>query len=95
MCQSCRNTLRMTNSLVPPAPYNLTIARAEKRSHDSTGTLITPNKETTVHYHCQIQCVKAVEPAFIPATLHIPTYIYRRLIPIHWEYLNGTFGINV
>ena len=55
---------------------------------DSTGTLIIPNKETTVHYHCQVQCAKAAEPAFIPSPLRILTDIYSHLLPVHWEYLH-------
>ena len=42
--------------------------------------MFIPHKEITVHYHCQVQCVKAAKPAFIPSSLHIPTDIYSHLI---------------
>ena len=73
---------------------DLTIARAEIRPYcDSSGNLITPLKESAVHYHCHIWCIKAVEPLFVPSALRIPVDIYNQLTPIHWDYLRGTFGM--
>ena len=43
MCQGCRSTLRLVDGSVPPAPHDLTVARAEKQPYrDSSGNLITP-----------------------------------------------------
>ena len=55
MCQGCRHTLRLVDGTVPPPPNDLTIARAEIRPYrDSSGNLITPHKESAVHYHCHM-----------------------------------------
>ena len=68
---------------------DLTIARAEIRPYcDSSGNLITPHKESAVHYYCHIW---HIEPLFVPSALRIPVDIYNQLIPIHWDYLQGTF----
>ena len=94
MCQGCKNTLRLVDGSVPPAPHDLTVARAEKQPyHDSSGNLITPRKESTAHYHCHVSCIRAVEPLFIPSSSTIPADIYSCLISTHWEYIQGTFNI--
>ena len=55
MCQGCQHTLRLVYGTVPPPPNDLTIARAEIRPYcDSSGNLITPLKESAVHYHCHM-----------------------------------------
>ena len=73
MCQGCRHTLRLADSAMPPPPNDLTIARAEICPyHDSSGNLITPHKESAVHHHCHIWCIKAVDPLFVPSSLRIP-----------------------
>ena len=62
MCQGCRSTLRLVNGSVPLAPHDLTGARAEKQPyHDSSGNLITPQKESAAHYHCHVSCNRAIE----------------------------------
>ena len=67
-------------------PYDLAIARAERRQfRDTSGTLITPRKETAAHNHC-IDCVVAVEPNFVPLSLYVPTDIYSRLLPVDRQY---------
>ena len=75
---------------MPPPPNYLTIARAEIRPYgDSSENLITPHKESTVHYHCHIWCIKAVEPLFDPLSLGIPMDIN---LPSHTL---GVFARNI
>ena len=58
MCQGCRSTLRTADGMIPPPPYDLTIARAERHSfRDTAGNVITPGKETTSYYHCRIDLI--------------------------------------
>ena len=40
-------------------------------------------------HHCNIWCIKIVEPSFVPSTSQIPLDSYNRLIPIHWECLKA------
>ena len=95
ICQGCRASLR-TEGTIPAQPYDLTVARAEKRPYrDSTGNLITPQKCTTSHYHCRVECIQAVEPHFVPRSLRIPADIYSQLSPVHREYLSAVFGLSL
>ena len=58
ICQGCRNTLRLLDGSIPAPPFDLVIARAERRSfRDKSGTLITPRQEQTCHYHLRLDCV--------------------------------------
>ncbi len=95
ICQGCRGTLRTKDGEIPSPPYNIVIARAERRRFrdPSSGNLITPNKETVSHYHCTIQCVRAVDPFFVPLALRVPSEIYSQLNAIHRDYLSGVFGL--
>ena len=77
-------------------PYNLTVARKERCTfRDASGTLVTPQKEAAAHYHCHVVCLKAVDPAFVPQSLRVPVDILSQLLPIHREYLSGTFGLSI
>jgi len=95
MCQGCHSTLR-PGGVIPNPPYNLTVARAEKRPYrNSGGVLVMPARETTSHYHCSVQCIRSCDPNFVPGSLRIPTDIYSQLNPVHREYLRGAFGLGV
>ena len=93
--QSVRGSLRTTDGGVPPSPYNLVIARAERCTafRNTSGVLITPRRETICHYHCKLDCIRAAEPSFVPSSLSIPTDIRQPLDRIHVEYLQQAFGI--
>lgn len=95
-CQGCRSSLRVGNGQVPLPPHDLAIARAERRSfRNASGTLITPRKESNAHYHCRLECVKAVEPNFVSFSLRIPSDIHGQLKPVHREYLSKEFGLGL
>ena len=73
MCQGCRRPVKSMSGSIPSPPFDLVIARSERRSfHDKSGTLVTPLQEQTCHYHLSLQCVKAVEPHFVPFALKVP-----------------------
>ena len=95
VCQGCRSTLRLSDGSIPAPPFNLVMARAERRSfRDKFGTLITPQKEQPSHYHLRLDCVRAVEPGFVGLALCIPQDILPLLNNIHREYLRLVFGLN-
>ena len=72
VCQGCRGSLKTSDGAVPSPPFDLAVARAEQRPfRDSSGDLITPKRPTVYHYHCKLECIKAVEPHFILSLIHI------------------------
>ena len=80
MCQGCKTSLRNIDGSVPQPPYNLSIARYERRVYrDKNGILQSPQREQPVHYHFKLTCIHAVTPDFVPSSLTIPPDILPRL----------------
>ena len=96
ICQGCRSTVRLSDGNIPAPPFNLVVARAERRSfRDKFGTLVTPQKEQACHYHLRLCCIKAAEPTFVPLSLRVPQDIVPSLNMVHREYLRLVFGVHV
>ena len=85
----------MKDYSVPMPPFDLVVTCAERQ--DSRGILVTPRSEQAVHYHLNIQCVRAVEPTlnFVPQSLKIPPDILPKLTAIHREYLRLVYQVLV
>lgn len=95
VCRGCRGNLRTADGGIPPPPYDMIIARAERCTfRNSSGELITPRRETVCHYHCKVECLRAAEPGFVCSSLHIPQDIYRKLNPVHIQHLQQSFNIS-
>ena len=96
VCQGCRSSLRSLNGGVPQPPFDLAIARFERRPYrDKSGDLKTPAREQAAHYHLKVPCVQAASPLFVPRSLVIPQDIAALLTPIHKEYLRLMFGLTL
>ena len=96
MCQGCRSSLRSIDGGIPQPPFDLAIARFERRTYrDKNGELKTPTREQAVHYHLKVACVTAASPYFVPANLVIPADVLSSLSVTHKEYLRLMFGLAV
>ena len=94
VCQGCRGSLRLPNGSVPAPPFDIVVARMEKRSfRDSDGTLRTPMRPSAAHYHARLTCIRAVEPNFVASTLRVPADVSQFLTPQHHQHLNLEFGL--
>ena len=98
VCQGCRGSLRLTNGSVPSPPFDLVIARMEKRSYrDATGILKTPTRPSAAHYHLKITCVRGIEPNFIPTpeNFQIPNDTLPLLTFQHQQHFHVEFGLKL
>ena len=96
VCQGCRGSLKTTDGDVPSPPYDLAVARAEQRPfRDSSGNLITPKRPTVYHYHCKVECIKAVEPHFVPSSVRIPEDVCPKLCTAHIQHLTNQFHLTL
>ena len=81
VCQGCKGMLKRSDGSVPASPFDLCVARAERRSfRDSNGILITPQKEQPAHYHFNLNCIRAVAPTFVPSSLVVPPDVGPKLM---------------
>ena len=96
MCQGCRTSLRNSDGSIPLPPYDLAVARFEKRVYrDKNGTLCTPQREQAVHYHFKQACINVACPDFVPSSLVIPEDTARILNATHKEYLRLIFKLTI
>ena len=81
VCQGCKGMLKRSDGSVPASPFDLCVARAERRSfRDSNGILITQQKEQPAHYHFNLNCIQAVAPTFVPSSLVVPPDVGPKLM---------------
>ena len=96
VCQGCRGSLRSADGTVPSPPFDVVIARLEKRQfRDASGILKTSAKPSAAHYHFRLACIRACEPNFLPSTLTVPRDVACLLYPLHRQHLHLEFGVQV
>ena len=94
VCQGCRSSLRTVDGCVPKAPFDLAVARFERRSfRDKNGELHTPAREQAVHYHLKPSCIQVVAPNFVLSNVLIPADVRPLLTSVHKEYLRLMFSV--
>ena len=94
VCQGCKGSLRLADYSVPLPPFDLAISRAERRQfRDNKGNLVTPRSEQAAHYRLSINCVKAVEPAFITQSLLVPHDVRPKLSAVHLHVLRTVLKV--
>ena len=92
ICQSCQITF--DDSREPP--YDLVVSRKECQPYKAQGGQIkTPSAASNSHYHVNLHCIRAADPAFNPVALVIPDDVCTYLQDIHKGFLYGTLGIHV
>ena len=96
VCQGCRGSLKTSDGAVPSLPFDLAVACAEQGPFcDSSGDLITPKRPTVYHYHCKLECIKAVKPHFIPSSVRIPEDVHPKLCTAHIQHLLKNFQVSL
>ena len=93
VCQGCRGSLRRLDGSIPQAPFDLAIARFERRPYrDKSGELRTPTREQASHYHLQPSCIQSVSPQLV---LSVPSDVQPCLTSVHKEYLRLMFKLQL
>ena len=97
ICQGCRGSLRLPDGSIPPPPFDLVIARMERRTfYDATGAVRTPICPSAAHYHLKFACIRAVDPHFVSdVQLQITSDIMAKVTMKHRQHLAAEFGIDI
>ena len=98
ICQGCRGSLQAADGSIPSPPYDIVVARLEKRPfRDQSGVLKTPSRASAAHYHARLACVRAGDPNFLTSTsaLVIPAVVAMVLTAVHQELLLLEFGLQL
>ena len=94
VCQGCRGSLWLSNGSVLAPPFDIVVARMEKRSfRDTDGTLRTPMCPSLAHYHACLTCIRALQPNFVASTQRGLADVSQLLTPQHHQHLNLEFGL--
>ena len=94
MCQGCRESLRPSDGSIPKEPYNLVVARAERRPfRDTCGNLVTPTSFSNAHYHMDLNCIRKADVYFQPHMLHISLEMSEQLTEMHKELIKFRLGL--
>lgn len=71
---------------IPRAPHDLVIFSATKMQYWQNGVQ-KRGQLTNVYFHCMANCVRLMQPAFIPFLVYIPNALYSHLKQVHREHV--------
>lgn len=93
-CFGCEQLLKIKcvdQFVIPSAPHDLVIVSCMHRIYYQNGE--RRSRLSNVYFHCNIRCVKMVQPAFLPFLVVIPLEIRPRLLPVHYQLLQTELGL--
>jgi hypothetical protein len=82
----------MGNLISPAPPHDLVVISVMRRTFYKNGERTT-GKLGNVYFHCRNECIKLVQPAFLPFLVVIPSDIRARLLDVHKQYLRQELHI--
>mgnify|MGYP000255970578 CR=1 FL=1 len=89
-CYDCGKLLKIKGRdgqwHIPPAPNDLVIISAMRRSYWQNGEQ-KQGQLGNVYFHCHDECMRPMQPAFLPFLVVIPTCLRAHLSPTHRQHL--------
>lgn len=71
---------------IPPAPNDLVTITATRKSYLQNGEQKRGHLGN-VYFHCRVECVRAMQAAFLPFLVVIPSGLRPHLLPAHRQHL--------
>jgi len=97
-CYGCGQLLKMQRGdgqwQVPPAPNDLVIITAMRRPYWQNGVQ-KRGSPSNVYFLCRVECVRAMQAAFLPFLVVIPTVLRPHLLPVHSQRLAQELGLSI
>lgn len=89
-CYGCGQLLKMKGGdgqwHIPSAPNDLVIITATRRTYWQNGEQKRGHLGN-VYFHCRVECVRAMQAAFLPFLVVIPSVLRPHLMPAHRQHL--------
>ena len=89
-CYGCGQLLKMKGGdgqwHIPSAPNDLVIITATRRTYWQNGEQKRGHLGN-VYFHCRVECVRAMQAAFLPFLVVIPSVLRPHLTPAHHQHL--------
>lgn len=89
-CYGCGQLLKMKGGdgqwHIPSAPNDLVIITATRRTYWQNGEQKRGHLGN-VYFHCRVECVRAMQAAFLPFLVVIPSVLRTHLMPAHRQHL--------
>lgn len=94
VCQGkCERPMRDEQGRMYPPPFDLCLARKERRSYRSPlDGMKKLGKESDCHYHLKRSCVEKADPPYRGEKISIPPEVNVRMSQAHKEALRNEFG---
>lgn len=94
VCQGkCERPMRDEQGRMYPPPFDLCLARKERRSYRSPlDGMKKLGKESDCHYHLKRSCVEKADPPYKGEKINIPPEVNVRMNQAHKDALRNEFG---
>ena len=77
---------RDNNLQIPPPPHDMVIITATRRQYWQNGAQKRGHLGN-VYFHCKVNCIKLMQPAFVPCLVVIPSVLCPHLLPVHQQHI--------
>lgn len=94
-CYGCKGVLKLRRGedfFTPDPPEDLVIISSTRRTYWQNGELRT-GRLGNVYFHCKVECVKNLQPQFIPFLVIIPTAVKCELLEAHRNHIQKELGL--
>ena len=95
-CYGCAQALKVRGQndllFIPPPPYDMVLVTVMRRQYMHEGQ-VRFSDPSNVYFHCKTQCVRNVQPSFVPVLVQIPPHIRPHLQDVHLQLLRTELNI--
>ena len=89
VCNRCKGKYHKESG----PPHDLCVQHEEWRTFTPSGSTTQQSRFGNVYYHCNVPCICAVWPSFVPSSIVVSPSIQTKLDGVHKQWLHTAFNI--
>ena len=89
VCNGCKGKYHKESG----PPHDLCVQHEEWRTFTPSGSTTQQSRFGNVYYHCNVPCICAVWPSFVPSSIVVSPSIQAKLDGVHKQWLHTAFNI--